>query len=127
MFNHLFIDLCCHTAITSVLAELMLRSSCLLAAINLHKSILCGILRAPITYFDQTPSGRILSRFSKDIDVLDIALPESLKWLLYCSAEVISYFTDNNLAFLFKSCAFCEEEDCVDCTFTNLLSQAFIV
>lgn len=72
------------------MAELLLRSACLLGAINLHKDLLSGILHAPVTYFDQTPSGRILSRFSKDMDVVDIMLPETLKWLLYCAAEVIS-------------------------------------
>lgn len=82
-------------AMSSIMAELMLRSAGLIAAINLHKSLLCGILHAPIIFFDQTPSGRILSRFSKDIDVLDITLPESLKWLLYCAAEVILLFTQS--------------------------------
>lgn len=29
--------------------------------------------------FDQTPVGRILNRFSKEIDILDIVLPQNLK------------------------------------------------
>lgn len=62
---------------------------CLLAAYKLHKSLLLGVLRAPLSFYDQTPVGRILSRFSKDIDVIDTGLPESINWLIYCFHEVI--------------------------------------
>jgi ATP-binding cassette, subfamily C (CFTR/MRP), member 1 len=45
----------------------------------IHKRLLSGILRAPVnTYFDVTPTGRILNRFSKDLDHLDQPLPETL-------------------------------------------------
>lgn len=81
-----------HTAVSSILSELMVRWGCLVAAMNLHKALLYGMLHAPLAFFDQTPSGRILARFAKDIDVLDITLPESIKWLIYCAAEVIMAF-----------------------------------
>lgn len=68
----------------------MLRYGCLVAASNMHNALLGGIFHAPPTYFDQTPTGRILSRFSKDIEVLDSNFPELLGELIYCAAEVIS-------------------------------------
>jgi len=38
----------------------------------LHNKILGKVIRAPINlYFDVTPIGKILNRFSKDLQVLD--------------------------------------------------------
>ena len=43
---------------------------------KLHGMMLRNIFEAPVNlYFDQTPIGRILNRFSKDLNVLDTQLP----------------------------------------------------
>ena len=34
-----------------------------------------GIIKAPIQFFDENPSGRILNRFSKDMSQMDELLP----------------------------------------------------
>ncbi|KAI6229423.1 ATP-binding cassette sub-family C member 8 [Aphelenchoides besseyi] len=44
----------------------------------LHESMLNGILRSPMAFFDTTPLGRVLNRFSKDIDMVDSRLPGSV-------------------------------------------------
>lgn len=93
LFDFPFFISVTYTAFSSVFAEVFVRFGCIAAVINLHKTLLNGILHAPLTYYDQTPSGRILQRFSKDIDVLDVTLPETIKWFLYCLCEVISSFT----------------------------------
>lgn len=51
---------------------------------NLHKRLLHGVLRAPVnTYFDVTPLGRILNRFSKDMDHVDQGLPDTLLQVIW--------------------------------------------
>uniref|UniRef100_A0A182X349 ABC-type glutathione-S-conjugate transporter n=1 Tax=Anopheles quadriannulatus TaxID=34691 RepID=A0A182X349_ANOQN len=45
------------------------------AAKHLHATLLQAVLRLPIAFFDITPTGRILGRFSKDVDILDNTLP----------------------------------------------------
>jgi ABC-type multidrug transport system fused ATPase/permease subunit len=51
--------------------------SCVWANISLHESLVGKVFAAPVnTYFDITPLGRILNRFSKDLDMLDSMLPD---------------------------------------------------
>lgn len=54
----------------------------------MHDVMLKGILRGPLTFFDVTPTGRILARFSKDLDVLDSNLPYYITDGFYCFFEV---------------------------------------
>jgi ATP-binding cassette, subfamily C (CFTR/MRP), member 1 len=52
------------------------------AAIKLHQSMLMRILKSPMSFFDTTPLGRILNRFSKDIDVVDNSIPMTMRMVL---------------------------------------------
>nr|XP_056705401.1 ATP-binding cassette sub-family C member 5 isoform X2 [Euleptes europaea] len=45
------------------------------ASSRLHDELFRRILRSPMKFFDTTPSGRILNRFSKDMDEVDVRLP----------------------------------------------------
>lgn len=49
----------------------------------MHTHLLTNVIRWPMEVFDQTPIGRILNRFSKEIEVVDVTLPQNLRsWLL---------------------------------------------
>lgn len=59
------------------------------ASNEIHKSVLDSVIRAPMSFFDTTPTGRILSRFSKDLYSIDIELSEQLDFFLFCSLTVL--------------------------------------
>lgn len=46
-----------------------------IGAKNLHKKLFWKVFRSPISFFDTTPLGRIIGRFSKDLDELDVLIP----------------------------------------------------
>ncbi|GFN76447.1 multidrug resistance-associated protein 7-like [Plakobranchus ocellatus] len=45
------------------------------AATVVHKRLLSAVIKAPISFFDSTPIGRILNRFSSDLYSVDDSLP----------------------------------------------------
>ncbi|GAU87185.1 hypothetical protein RvY_00074-3 [Ramazzottius varieornatus] len=49
---------------------------------SLHNSMLQRLIRSPMSYFDTTPLGRILNRFSKDIDTIDLTVPSYMRYFL---------------------------------------------
>lgn len=55
----------------------------------LHDKMLKSILNAPIHFFDSTPVGRILQRFSRDVESVDIYLQWSFISVINCILQVI--------------------------------------
>ncbi|VDO55757.1 unnamed protein product [Haemonchus placei] len=45
------------------------------AASRLHNGMFSSVIRGTVGFFDSTPTGRILNRFSKDMDEIDVKLP----------------------------------------------------
>ena len=60
------------------------------AAHRIHDRLARRLVRFPQQFFEATPSGRILNRFSKDINDVDSQLSERWQFLLMCSLRVLS-------------------------------------
>ena len=79
---------------------------CLAAAKSLQSEALSRVIRAPMSYFDTTLMGRLINRFSKDVDTLDNTIPNNLRTFVAIFFRVlsifvvISYTTPEFIAFL---------------------------
>ncbi|KAI9247698.1 hypothetical protein BDA99DRAFT_565069 [Phascolomyces articulosus] len=60
------------------------------ASRRLHERLLHRILRAKVRFFDTTPLGRIVNRFSSDLQTIDQEVSPSLSFLLYSIVTTIS-------------------------------------
>ncbi|XP_077988244.1 ATP-binding cassette sub-family C member 5-like [Glandiceps talaboti] len=52
------------------------------ASTNMHNEVLTKVFRSPMKFFDTTPSGRIINRFSKDLDEVDVRVSFMLESML---------------------------------------------
>ncbi|XP_052058941.1 ATP-binding cassette sub-family C member 5-like [Mytilus californianus] len=52
------------------------------ASSNMHDNIFSKILSCPMEFFDTTPVGRIVNRFSADMDEIDVRLPGNMEIFL---------------------------------------------
>lgn len=52
------------------------------ASFLMAQQALSAVLRSPVSFHDRTPSGRIISRLTKDIETMDDRLSNHIYWLL---------------------------------------------
>ncbi|GBB94776.1 hypothetical protein RclHR1_02410022 [Rhizophagus clarus] len=62
----------------------------LAASRKLHEAILEKVMKAKIRFFDTTPIGRILNRFSKDMEVVDQNMSPMAMFLIYSFVATVS-------------------------------------
>ena len=62
------------TVVMTYIAQATFRRACAHAAQKAHDTMLAGVMQSPLRFFETTPSGRLMNRFSADIQQLDVEL-----------------------------------------------------
>lgn len=61
----------------------------MIASRHLHFNLLHNVLRSPMSFFERTPSGNLVNRFSKEIDTIDSTIPPIMKMFMGSTFNVI--------------------------------------
>lgn len=62
------------------------------ASRQFHHAAVTKLFRSPIAFFESTPIGRIVNRFSRDQEVIDTQLSDCIYFLLYIIATMVSSY-----------------------------------
>lgn len=79
-----------YQAFFTLISSLVMACGSYIASKALHDLLLSKLLRYPMSFFESTPQGRIVNRFSKDMFVIDDTLPRILSSFFRCFVEVMS-------------------------------------
>ncbi|KAF8837756.1 hypothetical protein BDN67DRAFT_1013612, partial [Paxillus ammoniavirescens] len=55
----------------------------------LHERAITRVLNAPMSFFETTPLGRIVNRFTKDVDTIDNLISDSLRMAVATASQII--------------------------------------
>lgn len=72
-------------AVSSLIGSLLLAFGSFRASSLIHHTLMRAVIRSPISFFNKTPIGNIVQRFSADITQFD----NNLALYLYCMTEDI--------------------------------------
>ncbi|KAK4241442.1 P-loop containing nucleoside triphosphate hydrolase protein [Achaetomium macrosporum] len=62
------------------------------ASKGMLRKAIARVLRAPMSFFDTTPLGRITNRFSRDVDVMDNNLTDAMRMYFFSVGSIIAVF-----------------------------------
>ncbi|KAH9302372.1 hypothetical protein KI387_013955, partial [Taxus chinensis] len=84
-----YVALSIGSSIFLLIRTLLLLTMGLLASQKLFMGMLHSIFRAPMSFFDRTPTGRILNRASTDQSVLDLEIVNKLGWFCFSIIQLL--------------------------------------
>jgi len=76
-------------ALFTFLVILTIQIGSMLASRRLHHRLLDSIMHSPMCFFDTTPLGRIVNRFSKDMDAIDVLLKRYLQEFVWSAFDIL--------------------------------------
>ena len=72
-----------------LIQALALATGARIASRHLHQGMLVNIMHSPMSFFETTPQGRIVNRFSKDISGIDDLVPSNFSIFLVTLTGVL--------------------------------------
>uniref|UniRef100_A0A6G1SHL7 ABC-type glutathione-S-conjugate transporter n=1 Tax=Aceria tosichella TaxID=561515 RepID=A0A6G1SHL7_9ACAR len=77
-------------SICVITSTILLNIACIKSSQTLHNRMLSRVLRAPVSWFNTTPSGRIMNRFSKDVDTVDVNIRFNVRLLMVIALRSVT-------------------------------------
>lgn len=68
----------CGQAVFVCISSFVMAHASFKASTILHEKLLVNVMHLALSFFEITPTGRILNRFSKDVDMVDSVIPNVL-------------------------------------------------
>ena len=87
-----YISLVISQVIGTTIAQLVFVFFCVNTGKALHSRLLHSVARSPISWFDRTPIGRLIARFSKDIYAIDLDLPMAFDNSVKAAVSLLGLF-----------------------------------
>lgn len=75
--------------IIKLLNDLSFFNRCAYASKRVHRDLLNNVMKSPMKFFDTNPMGRILNRFTSDLDTIDQMIPYEILDFTWCLIECI--------------------------------------
>ncbi|KAF1346461.1 hypothetical protein BDV97DRAFT_400391 [Delphinella strobiligena] len=76
--------------IVTVLREGVLFGGSLVASSYIHRRLMEAVMHAKFRFFDSTPLGQLMNRFSKDIELVDQEIAPCAVGVVHCMASIIT-------------------------------------
>jgi ATP-binding cassette subfamily C (CFTR/MRP) protein 4 len=84
IYVYVFISLALATFVVAMVRAYMFFLVCLRASKQSFQEMLHSVFRSPMSFFQINPHGRVMNRFSKDINMMDETLPQVFFDLVQC-------------------------------------------
>ncbi|KAF2404781.1 hypothetical protein EJ06DRAFT_546572 [Trichodelitschia bisporula] len=72
------------------LREVIVFGGSLAASRRIHQRLMESVMRARFRFFDQTPLGQIMNRFSKDVEAIDQEVAPIALGVVHCMASIVT-------------------------------------
>lgn len=91
-YRIIYVGFACGLTLLTLTCVLLFTLAGVKASARLHQAAAMRLFRSPIGFFEATPLGRILNRFSRDQEVVDTQLSDCIYFWLYIVATMASTY-----------------------------------